>query len=851
MPAQPTRGPLLSLKWRAIALTSLVLIGLAALYALNSHNSLTQRFEDNRDAVYERQLRETELTLTQSADGLRSLAGLVSTASGLDQALREGDIPALKGTFGPTWATMQLDAGVDEVHIYSSAGEPLATWGDSLAGSRGPVPRGQPSIMWADSSPGVEAPALAIWVHQVLRTEQPITRLYCADDCRQYAVVPLLVGGATEVVVAMSRSLADAALRTRQVSGSEVALLVEDNGSAENAPERHLSRWGASVVGVTTEQQTLPVLRVAADKADSSQLFGERVRVEVQGRHYELAGVPLERRKEGAGAGGYFVLISDITKAMAAIRQDTRGALAVALSGWLAAEALLLAILWRPMSRLRRMAGMLPALAQGQFDPVRRSLAPRQGRWADEIDVLGSATLDLANRLETLQDQVRFREQRLAWLANHDSLTNLYNRRYFQQALDRALADSGRGAMLFLDLDRFKDVNELSGHHSGDQLLRLVADALDVELRNAGVVARLGGDEFAVLLVDADAAHAEATATRVVEVLDALTFSVGERLHRAVPSIGIALYPDHGETSAELMASADLAMYQAKGSSNQQRWYLLSGAADTRAELQHRVYWMERLREALATDGFELFVQPILTLSTNKVDHYEVLVRMRGEQGELVSPGVFIPVAEQSGQIVALDRWVISRSLQLLRDLHVCGLRLHLEVNISAASLRDAQLRDFLRDELRASGADPAWLILEITETAAVTDFAAARTVMEGLRELGCHFALDDFGVGFSTLHYLGQLPADYIKIDGSFIRNLTVSEEDRVIVRAIADIAAGFGKKTVAEFVDQAAIVPLLIDYGIDFAQGYYIDKPMPVDAIPGYRAGQGSDRADARTSG
>ena len=223
-----------------------------------------------------------------------------------------------------------------------------------------------------------------------------------------------------------------------------------------------------------------------------------------------------------------------------------------------------------------------------------------------------------------------------------------------------------------------------------------------------------------------------------------------------------------------------------------------------------------------------MMVQPIVRLEDRDVRHYEVLLRMREEDGSLVSPAQFIPVAERSGQIIAVDRWVLHHSIAILGKLQERGISL--AVNLSGQSLHDDGLKQYLADEIAASGADPEYLILEVTETAAVTDFSTARGVLQAIRDLGCRTALDDFGVGFSSFHYLGQLPVDYIKIDGSFIRNLPVSAESRVIVRAIADIAAGFGKQAIAEFVDQEALVPMLKSYGIAFGQGFHLGKPMPI---------------------
>ncbi len=920
-----------SLKWRVLVFTSLLLLALAALFTYSSHSSLTERFEQHQATMHERQVREIELALTQSEDDLRRLASLIASSTDVGDALHREDERSVFAAFQPEWPTLQLDAGLDKVDIHAGDGAPMARWGEPIGAT--------------------EPEMIGTWVESAVRTESPQGGMICVDDCRQYAVVPILSRGEVVGTVLVSRSLAEVVRNTRLISGSDVALLVPaDPDYPVTDPDRNLEAWGQSAKILTREGRSLPVLREASATIGIESLTGGRLQLEQEGTRYELAALPLD----SLVADARFLLITDVTEEVTAIRDDTRFTLMVGIGGWLAAEALLLGILWGPMGRLRRLADVLPGLARGDYASVREVAGRGNGRFSDEIDVLDSAARRLSDQLETLEGQVVSRgqeldlrmqeltrekdfvgrlldtarviiltqdrhgritlvnkytetvvgaesealmgryfadiflpglarprgvegtpsqeegvmltnhgthrtivwyhapvdtgdtgptlisvglditgrkaaEERLAWLANHDSLTNLYNRRFFQHALDQALSNHAWGAMLFLDLDQFRDVNELSGHHSGDQLLRLVAEALELELQAEGVVARLGGDEFAVLLEGADAEAAKAVAQRIEALLAGISFSAGGRRHRAVASIGIALYPEHGHNPADLMASADLAMYKAKEAASQ-RWHLLSTNTGSREELHERVYWVERIRDALLEGGFELVAQPIIRIGDQRVDHFEVLIRMRGEDGALVPPGLFIPVAERSGQIIELDRWVLRECLGLLGSLDSNGRQIHLAANLSAQSLRDESLCQFLEDEFARTGADPTRLILEVTETAAVTDFATARGVMQRIRELGCHFALDDFGVGFSSFHYLGQLPADYIKIDGSFIRNLASSTEDRLIVRAIADIAAGFGKQTVAEFVDNPSILPMLSEYGITFAQGYHLGMPGPV---------------------
>nr|WP_301289245.1 bifunctional diguanylate cyclase/phosphodiesterase [Natronocella acetinitrilica] len=421
-------------------------------------------------------------------------------------------------------------------------------------------------------------------------------------------------------------------------------------------------------------------------------------------------------------------------------------------------------------------------------------------------------------------------EQHLGWLASHDTLTGLYNRRQLQAGLEAALARDEGGAVIHFDLDSFRDVNDSSGHHAGDELLRLIASTLEREFSERGVLARMGGDEFALLVEGADESQAVDCAERITRTLDELVFVDQGRRHRIQASIGIVCFPRHGETCQELLANADLAMYRAKEAGKSWHVLLDESGSEAKAAVRQRVYWSDALREALREDRLELHAQPIMHLESGRIGHFEVLVRLRDQTGVLHPPSSFIPVAERSGQISQIDLHVLAAALREIGDEGRRSAPVSLAVNLSAQTLRDDDFVAELAERLRESGADPARLTLEITETVAVTDFAATRRVMEAVSALGCQFALDDFGVGFSSFHYLAQLPAALIKIDGSFIRGLAASRERQAIVSAISAIAQGFDKRTVAEFVETEADAAVLRAMGIDYAQGDFVGKPLPI---------------------
>ncbi len=425
-------------------------------------------------------------------------------------------------------------------------------------------------------------------------------------------------------------------------------------------------------------------------------------------------------------------------------------------------------------------------------------------------------------------------ELRLTWLADHDPLTHLFNRRRLQEELEEAIARAKRyrqcGALVFVDLDQFKYVNDISGHPAGDRILEGLGESLPRVLREVDIIARLGGDEFAIVLGKADEEEAVQVAKKVLAHIQELEFPAGERVHKISASIGITLFPEHGDTVPDLLAHTDLALYEAK-ESGRGRCHLFSPEDQGRRAMQERVLWKERVERALAEERFVLAVQPIVDIRAERVSHYEVLLRMRHEDGSLISPGQFVEVAERVGLIGRIDRMVLAEAIRAQARLQSLGKGVSFAVNLSAQAFSDPDLLTYLADLLRETGLDPKRLILEMTETAAVADFGAARSLMEAIRALGCSFALDDFGRGFASFFYLKELPMEFVKIDGSFVRNLPERPDDQALVRAMAQIARAFGKKTVAEHVESGEVLELLGQFDIDYAQGYFTGAPVAIE--------------------
>jgi diguanylate cyclase (GGDEF)-like protein len=435
----------------------------------------------------------------------------------------------------------------------------------------------------------------------------------------------------------------------------------------------------------------------------------------------------------------------------------------------------------------------------------------------------------IAQALRRAAASIRGRDSRLRRLANYDDLTGLPNRRFFEEQLAAELADATTGdatpaAVLFFDLDHFKYVNDTLGHTVGDMVLRQVAVRLSSAVRDNGVVARFGGDEFMVLLRRVTRPQALIWAEHLLREIRDYPLVIDSRSFSLSGTIGMALLSEH-YTVDELLAQADMACHQAKADGrNLVRLYEPEAGAAERLKTDFEQ--VELLKNALREDRFALVFQPIMSLDTGAFTHYEVLLRLR-QGDELILPGTFLTAAVRFDLMRDIDRWVIAHALARLSQLRRTSPGLRFTINVSGASFVGGELPAFVEQELARYQLPPSAVVFEITEQVAVGSFADATRQIEAIMELGCEFAIDDFGAGYSSLNYLKQLPMQYIKIDGGFIGKIVDSPVDQVIVRSIAEIARALNKKTIAEFIGDEAALLLLRELGIDYAQGHYVGKP------------------------
>lgn len=437
----------------------------------------------------------------------------------------------------------------------------------------------------------------------------------------------------------------------------------------------------------------------------------------------------------------------------------------------------------------------------------------------------------LIGRLWIYEDVTRERQtaQQLIYLAERDSLTGLYNRHRFQEELSRMIAESDRhhfqGALIFFDLDEFKYINDTYGHRAGDAMLIRVAGEVSTLVRRNEIFSRLGGDEFAILVPNASNEEIAAFAERIVRAISQIPFRFDGQNLRLTCSLGIAYYPQHAASAEELIAHADTAMYQAK-EAGKNAWRVYRQDLDTSREMLTRLSWNERISHALENSLLQLHFQGVYHTRSGELSHLEALVRMldKDDTTRLIPPGHFITLAERSGKIIDIDRWVIGESIRLLAQSDKLPA---LAVNISGRSFDEPTLPQFIDEQLRLHGVKPSRLYVELTETSAVSDLQDAERFIEALHQTGCVICMDDFGTGFSSFAYLKHLKADVLKIDGMFIRDLPNDRDNQVFVKAIVDVARGMHKITVAEFVENAEILQMLKEFGVDMVQGYHLDVP------------------------
>ena len=948
----------MSLKWKVLLFLSLVIIFIFTGVTSYQFVSLSRDFDADRKQIFSLNQRLIDDLVYQSSIRLQQIAGVIPSLHGMHDSLLQANRRLLRTSFNEYWPAMHLDLDIEDIQFYDKSNTLLAAWG------------------WNHAEISNDRSSLKL-IEFANQNESPISNITCQFECTQHLATPLLVQGQHAGSVLISVTLADVIVNFIHVSNVDVGIITTAEPlptTPTNSDNREIVPWRARVIALTNASDTMQVLQGVADQFSVEQMKHTGARFDIEDKVFDLRLLPLSTL--GGESDDFIITFDDITQPVADIATAIRNAVWFGVLGLLLSVVVILVVLWRPLSRLRQTAIVLPMLAESAFADARLAISKHSHagkKYKDEIDYLHESASALSFQLESLEHEVAQRsdklaekmseltrerdfirslldtahviiitqtqfgkillvnqfasaltgytqqqlmqrnfceliavdaaanattndasstllpelekialkqqnnlqhesallvregtprsitwihtclddgasdcgtilsvglditerkeaESRLSWMADHDPLTGLFNRRRFQEEFSSIVKTAIRhqrpGALLFLDLDHFKYINDTSGHKMGDTIIQEVSKELANTHRDTDVVARLGGDEFAIAMPEVSKEDACAIAAKLNENLNCMLVPIVDKSYRVSVSIGIALFPEHGSRVQELLAKADMAMYQAK-EHGRGGWHLFSEQEHVRERLRAHVMWRQRIEQALKDDQFQLHHQPILDLKTNLISHYEVLLRMVDAQGKLLAPESFVEIAEKTGQIHAIDHWVLIHAINNLQRLIKAGSSVMFAINLSAHAFMDAELLPLLRECIFQSKVPAERLVFEITETAALADFPAACTMMDEIRRMGCKFALDDFGVGFSSFYYLKQLPVDFVKIDGSFIKDLATNADDRILVKAMGEIVRGFGKKTVAEFVQDAETLNLLRSYGITYAQGYHIGQP------------------------
>ncbi len=932
----------LSIKWRALFLTSSLLMVIFSLFYFSSRHIYQQQLESSAQRRVERYNDQFTTLLQQQAERVLGFATLLPKLEGMERAILSGDTDAIENALLGHWQSTEKNSAITSITLFSPSNEVL---------------------LWFNE-PRIPAQLLTDFT----RDWQATSLVSCYDVCEMYVAYPLNIEQWGRGILVIGASLNRVVKQLHEISKAAVAIGVhrEIPSDSDALYFAGLSSELTDRDGADFDWQLLRSLATGVELRSSST----RYLVVDKQRIFEVARSAMDA-VQYPRAGDVF-WATDITAEYRQHKLALKNGLIFALVGLGISEFVLFLSLSGPMNRLRMMASILPLLATQKFSYVRERLqaANKPQVMIDETVVLNNAAIELSYLLEGMQEDIlrnaqkleqksselsreknfvqsildtahvliltqdnngnitmcnqyctlltgyssdelmgasfhgllaessveskiklqlnelntglrqalhhealivkkdktsaylawhhtvlpeaqnhhkvltialditerKQAEDRLGWLASHDPLTGLFNRRRFaedlQQSIDHAKRYDRSGAIMFFDLDQFKDVNDSSGHQVGDFLLKRVAECLTKVARSTDRIFRLGGDEFALLAHEIDPLQIGLIADRFCRAINTVEISGGSGTHRVSTSVGIAIFPEHGCFADELIANADIAMYRAK-SLGRNGWHLYSPEAMDRQRTQERVFWNEKVKEALATDSLQIAFQPIQCVVSKDISHFEALLRVTDEQGEVLPTHKFIHSAEQSGLIQEIDLRIVEKVLAYKQRLERKKINVSFAINLSGASFKNPNLPEKIAEKLKCFQVDPSQIVFEITETSAVEDTLSTADKMRQIKALGCKFALDDFGVGFSSLYHIKQLPLDLVKIDGSFVRNLPEIQEDQVLVKAVVEVAKVFGLKTVAEFVENENIFHMLKALGVDYAQGYYISKPQSYESL------------------
>ncbi|CAI3924030.1 putative bifunctional diguanylate cyclase/phosphodiesterase [Alteromonas macleodii] len=652
--------------------------------------------------------------------------------------------------------------------------------------------------------------------------------LSCDSICTHYISIPIMANGETLPVIVVSTSMRELLyLFSRATDVHKVAVVQHKETSSELSELRV-----ASQVSAANRQYFQSLFDALPDNWRIDDLVIRGMNVALENQQLLVSLLPFNH---ASGDHPYLLIVQDVSAMVRQNEQYQYIVISSAVALFFIFSSLLYLFLNQYRIRLLDVSERLPMLAEHKFSEFYTIAAKRRKspifKFTDELDVVEDAANNLARQLESFDGQMAINTAKLEKMAMFDVLTGLPNRNMLTFQIEKQLAGSIRDdrlvALMFMDLDDFKKVNDSHGHDVGDKLLKAAAMRISKPIRESDIASRFGGDEFVILLSNIESKkHVDTVAKKLIEefkepiIVDGVTFYVSI-------SIGIAITNHSRATPVELLRHADIAMYEAKAKKGAEyRVY----DATMNLKVMQKVELESEAREALRDNQFSLALQPQLEMHTGRLVGFEALLRWQHPKKGNISPADFIPLLENTSFMLELDYWVITRSTYLIRELKNSGYSdVKMAINLSAGQFLDPSLPEFLQQQIIKNDIAPDQVCLELTETVLVSDIKRATTIMQNIRDMGCMLAIDDFGTGYSSLSYLKSLPADYIKIDRSFVANIASSADDRNIVHSTISMVRNMGMQVVAEGIETSEQYELLCHFDCNLGQGYLISRPIP----------------------
>ena len=661
-------------------------------------------------------------------------------------------------------------------------------------------------------------------IDQVIQLQQPQYQIYCPQQCQFLLSVPLLNNQGKIIVVTLSASLVDMLYAINTSLNSDVAIISLSTQANMNS---EIANSSVDIISASNMELSQSLLTLTK-KWNLPDVLEKGVEINLLENNYLVNLLPLAQNGQRAF---YLSLIDDVTlfrEKNAQYRQQ----FLISLTGLFLISGIFVYFIARPFTkRLLRLSNALPLLANKKFDQFRQVKLKRPIVFSDELEVLTHSALELSYELEQLNIEVEQKTKELENIAMYDLLTGLPNRNMLNYQLRKSIVNIGRYgdgvAVLFLDLDDFKKVNDSNGHTEGDKLLIQAAERVRLKAGKIDLACRFGGDEFVLILGNLSKVE---EAVNIAEELLAQfkePIRLGSSIFYVSTSIGIAYTESADEKAEDLISHADIAMYEAKDNGGAQ-YHVYHQEMFQR--VAHRVMLEGEVRQALAKNQFSISLQPQLCAKTNKLFGFEALLRWQHPERGMISPEDFIPILENSQHMIELGYWIIHRCFELVEEIKSKGLTdCRMAINLSAGQFADVNLPQYLQSLLDKFSLSAESFELELTEQTLVKDIDNTIAMMDSLKNMGFTFAIDDFGTGYSSLAYIKRMPIDVIKVDKSFVFGMLENHADYQIIMSTIAMVKNLGLTVVAEGVETAAQLRSLTENNCDVIQGYFFSKPVP----------------------